>query len=706
MMRLPTLLRFPRRALVGLCMAVLLACVQEHQLLVTPGIAQPAAEQPAGTPRKSGYALGVDKCGTAPMAFPKLRIGMRPGYCAGLVASREDGLNFPRSIVQVPGARQFVVADMGGWSPNLGRLLLLDPQAPEGHRIKVLMSKLDMPHGLAVGIDHRVYVGTVETIFRFDPLAAQPESTVETIIQGLPGHQLTLADGTHIGDYMHPLKHFVFDRTGRIFVNIGAPTDSCVTRAPESKPCAAGEGPSPLASVWMFTPPAGGIFPALKPGEANPPREVFAQGLRNSMALAVHPQFPDPGYAFLQGENGRDLADPFKPNEELNALEKGRHYGWPYCYDLATQSPEFAAFLQSKSPYQKLCSNAALYRQPHSLLPPHAAPLAMLYYQGEKFPELGGKLLVGLHGYRPTGSRVIFYDVDAKGFPRISPPPVTYNVSCSAEQKHAFATEREPQVPAAPFEELIADWHKVNGVRPQGAPVGMSVASDGAIWLVEDKNKTILRIDSEPAAAAIGPLPCDARGEAQISQLLGYVENDQESRARLTQIRAQLIEKHCLGCHADFDLKADMSNAQKDVAALRFILGQDEWIYPGDPDAGRLHDRVWGKGAEQVMPPDGRELSKDPGYQQLLATLDLFVAKMVPGERKRAKLGRFARELVNRAGKACGAIENNTLVVVLDPAPKEKPGFSRMFRPADKYLNGECLDQDGYYLEAKYLADL
>ena len=72
---------------------------------VPPAIAQ--------TMLKSGYALTDQRCGEAPNAYPKLRIGMRGGYCAGLVASEEDGLIFPRSIVPIPGHRQFVVADMG-----------------------------------------------------------------------------------------------------------------------------------------------------------------------------------------------------------------------------------------------------------------------------------------------------------------------------------------------------------------------------------------------------------------------------------------------------------------------------------------------------------------------------------------------------------------------------------------------------------------
>src|SRR5947209_1119837 len=83
-----------------------------------------------------GYAVDRDVlCGTAPDAYPKLRIGMREGYCAGLVADKDDGLIFPRTIVQIPGHREFVVADMGSWTPAHGRLLLLDPAQPAGKRI-------------------------------------------------------------------------------------------------------------------------------------------------------------------------------------------------------------------------------------------------------------------------------------------------------------------------------------------------------------------------------------------------------------------------------------------------------------------------------------------------------------------------------------------------------------------------------------------
>src|SRR6478736_1599416 len=324
------------------------------------GLAPGASSEPV---RKSGYAIGTETCGSGDLAFPKVQIDMKAGFCAGLVASEEDHLKFPRSIIQVPGRDLFVVADMGGWGHTDGRLLLLDPRAPQGQRFKELLTAIEYPFGLVIGPDKKLYASTAETIFRFDPLADNPRDTVETIVRHMPGRRITLPDGTRLEESAHPLKQFVFDRNGRLFVNVGSHSDDCITPAPITKPCAAAEGASAMASIWLFTPSPGGIFPALKPGDADPPHSVYARGLRNSMALVLHPSFPDAGYAFLQGENGRDLPDIFKPNEEINAIEQGRHYGWPYCYDVATPSPEFKIVLQS-GPYKDFC-NTATYKPPH-----------------------------------------------------------------------------------------------------------------------------------------------------------------------------------------------------------------------------------------------------------------------------------------------------------------------------------------------------
>ena len=89
----------------------------------------------------------------------------------------------------------------------------------------------------------------------------------------------------------------------------------------------------------------------------------------------------------------------------------------PIATTCRRRAPNSGSFLQSRGRTRSLCTANALYKA--AVLAAAAARRAarMLYYHGAKFPELEGKLLVGLHGYRPTGSRVIVYDVDDHGFP-------------------------------------------------------------------------------------------------------------------------------------------------------------------------------------------------------------------------------------------------------------------------------------------------
>ena len=183
--------------------------------------------------------------------------------------------------------------------------------------------------------------------------------------------------------------------------------------------------------------------------------------------------------------------------------------------------------------------------------------------------------------------------------------------------------------------------------------------------------------------------------------------NDPQNRARLAGLRKGLVEKHCLGCHTDFDLKAGLSEPDRDMAVLRFMLSQDGWIFPGDPQSGKLRTRLRGFGAERVMPPDGENLARtEPGYPRLLDDADALIAAMVPGSRMRVKAGPPDRKFVSRDGKQCGEIPTGKVVVVTQRNAPDKPGFSRFYRPADPYLNGECKDEDGYYLRQDLLVPL
>lgn len=170
--------------------------VSHTWLVVLVGLMGSAGAVSADTPIKSGYALGPAQCGSGALSFPRIKIDMKPGFCAGLVASGGDGLKFPRAIAQIPGRPQFVMADVVGWGHGDGRLLLLDPTVTEGSHIRELVTGLDYPFGLVVSPDGKLYASTDTTIFRFDPLADHPQDTIETIVHDLPGRRLTLPDGT------------------------------------------------------------------------------------------------------------------------------------------------------------------------------------------------------------------------------------------------------------------------------------------------------------------------------------------------------------------------------------------------------------------------------------------------------------------------------------------------------------------------------
>src|SRR4029079_19426634 len=73
----------------------------------------PVGDARGQTTHAGDYAIDGVRCGEGALAFPRLKIGMRQGTCAGLVASAADGLIFPRSIVQIPGRDEFVIVDLG-----------------------------------------------------------------------------------------------------------------------------------------------------------------------------------------------------------------------------------------------------------------------------------------------------------------------------------------------------------------------------------------------------------------------------------------------------------------------------------------------------------------------------------------------------------------------------------------------------------------
>jgi glucose/arabinose dehydrogenase len=277
----------------------------------------------------------------------------------------------------------------------------------------------------------------------------------------------------------HPLSMFIFDGNNDMLVSVGAPSDQCLVGPPASKDgkpdgatfCNQAEGDYKAAGIRRYA--------WAGDNKWSPNFTMMAQGLRNSVALVRHSSG-----TLLQAENSEDFPPADSPFEEFNVLKQGAHYGWPYCYDMTGTNPVWG-------PLHAMDCTGPAYTKPVRLLPPHGAPLSMLYYDGAMFPQLRGKLLVALHGYRPAGSRIAAFTVDGQGIP-VAIPNAHYD---------AFAGPNGDQTVSLPYPGpasepllLTPGWNNVDGVHPKGSPVGLAVAEDGAIWVAENNNGTILRI--------------------------------------------------------------------------------------------------------------------------------------------------------------------------------------------------------------------
>ena len=403
---------------------------------------------------QGAYATDGD-CGGRPMTT----VRMASGYCLGLVwqGAGAEGPRMPHGLLALSNG-DWLVTDLGSWDQGRGAIWRLSFGADSAPRWRRLAQGLSMPHTAARGPDGRIYVSEMNRILTLDPDAADPAATVRTVIGDLPDNRL------HAN--RHPLSSFVFDANGDLLVNVGAPSDRCVDARGRARANAAGACIDSAATAQVRR------HAYLGNGRWAEDSTVFASGLRNSIALVRHPSG-----TILQGENSVDLTTPDHPYDEINVLRQGSHYGWPYCVDLATPLPGWSAG-------QARCNQRD---RPVALLPPHAAPLDLIYYDGAMFPELRGRLLMSWHGYRRAGGRIVAAETDGEGRPLTDIGGRYAIYPRGALSYPAGASSLRGKV-------LTPGWDTVSGRQPRGAPVVLAIAADGSIWVTDDRNRAILRI--------------------------------------------------------------------------------------------------------------------------------------------------------------------------------------------------------------------
>jgi glucose/arabinose dehydrogenase len=184
---------------------------------------------------------------------------------------------------------------------------------------------------------------------------------------------------------------------------------------------------------------------------------VFASGLRNPVGMAWEPTTG----ALWTAVNERDeLGDELVP-DYLTSVKAGGFYGWPYSYFGKNEDP------RRKGERPDLVAKAVV---PDVPLGSHTASLGLCFYTASAFPEkYRGGAFVGQRGSwnrsKFSGYRVAF---------------VPFKDGRSNGKDEDFLTG------------FIANDDEV-----YGRPVGVAVAADGALLVVDEPNNRIWRVAAE-----------------------------------------------------------------------------------------------------------------------------------------------------------------------------------------------------------------
>ncbi|TNE65503.1 MAG: sorbosone dehydrogenase [Alphaproteobacteria bacterium] len=263
--------------------------------------------------------------------------------------------------------------------------------------------------GMAIHNGH-LYFSTDVSVIRWAlPESGEPVSDPELIAHGFPQQR------------QHASKPFAFDDNGGLYVNVGAPSNSCMERmrqkgSPGMDPCPILEE---FAGVWRFD--------ADTPMQERKDATLYVTGVRNAMALDWNPYA---GSLYLL-QHGRDqLAEFFPefytvedsaelPAEEFHKVAEGANVGWPYSYydqrqHKRMQMPEYGG--DGKKPAEREG------QEPLIGFPGHWAPNDLLFRRTGTWPaHYRTGAFIAFHGSwnrapePQQGYRVVYVPMDAEG---------------------------------------------------------------------------------------------------------------------------------------------------------------------------------------------------------------------------------------------------------------------------------------------------
>jgi glucose/arabinose dehydrogenase len=337
-------------------------------------------------------------------------LNLPKGFTVSLYAQLKNGLRF---LALSPDGVVFA-SEM-----DFGTVVLLKPNSNGSADRVVFAEGLNLPHGLAfheVNGTTYLYVAEMTRILRFPYKPGQQAADKkETLVSNIPG------GGNH------RTRTIVFGKDGKMYVSVGSSCNVC-TEADQRR-----------AAVLQYNADGTG-------------ERIYSAGLRNGVGLAVNPTTGE----IWETENSRDNIGDNMPPEEINILQDGANYGWPFCISNGVWDSNF------NQRDQAFCDKTI---KPALPMQAHSAPLGISFYTGKQFPaDFVGDAFVSFHGSwnraEKTGYKVVRIRVQ-------NGRPVSY-------------------------EDFATGW--LVGENSWGRPVMPMMMGDGSLLITDDATFAVYRV--------------------------------------------------------------------------------------------------------------------------------------------------------------------------------------------------------------------
>lgn len=385
--------------------------------------------------------------------------------------------------------------------------------------------------GLPVGISiHNgyLYTSTEKNVFRtkLTPGRLIPENKTDTIFTD---------NDENFYRHWHRQKPMAFDDVGNMYIPFGAPNDGgqdAAIAGPAGIPGGKGLDPSPdlekHAGIWRFD--------ANKTGQTQKDGYKYATGIRSVLGLAWN-STDKSLYAVMNGMDNfhtryPNIYSPWQaavlPSEPLLKVTEHSDFGWPYAYYDQMQGKNILQPAYGGD--GKIVGRAAKFDLPLLGFPGHWAPMDLLFYQGNQFPER----------YK-NGAFIAFH-----GSTDRSPYPQAGYIVCFVPFENGKPTGRW---------EVFADGFTdvdtvVNTSDALYRPMGLAVGPDGSLYISESNKGKIWRVMYKGDKNKFGEADL---AEMENRKSRSYIKTPDEVKDNLGKGNEMegliLFNAYCTSCH-------------------------------------------------------------------------------------------------------------------------------------------------------------